>query len=1376
MTRRARYLSALPFVLFASSFAHAKDIKPFDAYYKAQAVDLSAPMAGAPKGTVASVDALRQTPRFFWAQRGVPLPASLAGASSERIASHHLAVHAGLWGLTSASLKTARPVLVHDIGRGGIIVVFRQKLDGVEVSRSDMKVLMTRTGELVAISGSLHPAAVFGAHKKLPDFGVSSASAIAHALEDAYGVKVDATKIADTKKKKAGYGLFGLKSPVKVGAGEVVFNRPARIKKVYYPMPGTLVPAYYVELQSGAPGAADSDALGYTIAADDGRVLMRHDLKAYDSYQYRVWAEDAGDKLYADGPLADYNPHPAGTPDLSISGFAAPTLVSMEGFNSAPGGGVDPWLPAGATETKGNNVDAYTDHTDCAPNAGAPCTTAISQANDGFTEGTDIRATTTAPGVFDRVYDVNAGPLVSQDQSMAAITQLFYTNNWLHDYWYDSGFNEAAGNAQDDNFGRGGVEGDHLRAEAQDKALGPPISRNNANMSTPADGESPRMQMFVWTGQNDLTLDIGAPISASYQTSYAAFGAQNFDLNAELVVGDDGVPVTTNACEALQGDVTGKIVLVDRGVCPFTVKAVNVQAAGAAGMLIINNTANPPLITASGTAANVTIPILTTTLANGDALKAALANGPITIHMKRVSGADRDGTIDNNIISHEWGHYLHHRLVDCGLHQCRSMSEGWADFVATHQSMRAGDNFASGTWATGQYATVSFTDEGYYGIRRLPYSSDFAKNPFTFKHAADENTLPNIPMGFGGAENSEVHNAGEVWAQMLFDAYTGLLMEGGHTFDESKRLMADYIVAGMIMTPVEPTFTEQRDAILAATAAASMADMTILAQGFAGRGAGTCAVSPPVDTDNNNGIVESYELKGRHAVLSAKLDDATKSCDLDGILDGNEAGKVAVDITNGGPVALTNTTVNVFASDPGVIFPTGNQITVADLAPFETKTVTLDIALDDAFSAIELIDLTVTAENGGSCIASADLKAAIRSNADDLVAAATTDTVDSDKSTWSLTGMESDKIWTRVQDDQGNFLWHGLDFSGKTDTSLESADIMVAASGDFVFSFEHRHSFEVGPAVAGGPDVYWDGGLVEITEDGGMTWTDVSQFATPGYGGALTDISENPLALREAYVGESAGYPAMIPVSLDFGTAFAGKTVRLRFRIGTDLAAGAPGWDIDNMSVQSAMNTPFSAVIADDGECNGVPVAVAGPDQSVMEGDNVQLDASGSSDPESDPLTFTWTQKGGPAATLSDAAAANPTFTAPDVDTPTILTFEVMVSDGKGAASDTVDVVVASKNAGTGGAGGTGGMAGEGGTGGGAGGEAGSGGSPTGGTGGSTTGGAGGGGTGGDGDDGGCNCAVAGDDSAPLQTSSLGALAALVGLLFRRRRGSRKAS
>ena len=52
------------------------------------------------------------------------------------------------------------------------------------------------------------------------------------------------------------------------------------------------------------------------------------------------------------------------------------------------------------------------------------------------------------------------------------------------------------------------------------------------------------------------------------------------------------------------------------------------------------------------------------------------------ISVSRAAGSQYDGTQDNTIIAHEWGHYWHHRLVQCGGQQCGGMSEGWGDFVA----------------------------------------------------------------------------------------------------------------------------------------------------------------------------------------------------------------------------------------------------------------------------------------------------------------------------------------------------------------------------------------------------------------------------------------------------------------------------------------------------------------------------------------------------------------------------------------------------------------------------------------------------------------------------------------------------------------------
>jgi hypothetical protein len=86
---------------------------------------------------------------------------------------------------------------------------------------------------------------------------------------------------------------------------------------------------------------------------------------------------------------------------------------------------------------------------------------------------------------------------------------------------------------------------------------------------------------------------------------------------------------------------------------------------------------------------------------------------------------------------------------------------------------------------------------------------------------------------------------------------------------------------------------------------------------------------------------------------------------------------------------------------------------------------------------------------------------------------------------------------------------------------------------------------------------------------------------------------------------------------------------------------------------------------------NHQPVANAGPDQTRNAETTVQLDGTASTDPDNDPLTFTWSQLSGPTVTLSNVHSATPTFVGPHVAIATTLTFQLLVEDGFGGTAST---------------------------------------------------------------------------------------------------------
>jgi extracellular elastinolytic metalloproteinase len=381
-----------------------------------------------------------RVPKMFFSSSG-PLSVSQSGTHDE-IARQFLTENSDVFGLNRAEVRRLKLGNQDSDPTSNITFLnYEQTISRITVFHGHVQVAVGAGGEVLSVNeGYLLPGA-----SVRPRAGLPEEDAISKAFE---------------------YSGRQMAGSLNVSRG-----RDGRGEDAVYQNP---LGSEYAEVVSGLR----------VIEVNEQPVLAWHsyiDIGSNEWYEICVDA-NTGELLYR---YNLYNDVAQGTVFRQNPGAGARTLESFVGdtiINTSAG-----WMGT-STVTTGNNVEAYLD-TDANNTPDANNTTGLS---NGHASAADQN--------FTFPFSTGVDP---RTQRPAVVTNLFYFCNIMHDFVYNLGFTESAGNFQTNNFGRGGVGNDSVRAEAQDGS-----GTNNANFGTPPDGQRPRMQQFLFTqGTTSLSDD-----------------------------------------------------------------------------------------------------------------------------------------------------------------------------------------------------------------------------------------------------------------------------------------------------------------------------------------------------------------------------------------------------------------------------------------------------------------------------------------------------------------------------------------------------------------------------------------------------------------------------------------------------------------------------------------------------------------------------------------------------------------------------------------------------------------------------------------------------------------------------------------------------
>lgn len=406
-----------------------------------------------------SYDPVFNTPRFIRSTSN-PLQKALDGEARDvrQALSRFMNDYRGIMLVEPQELANTQ-VIRHAVSpvSGAEHIRYHQQIGGVDVFGAELRATVSQRGDLMSVSSLLLDSRrVQNFQPQTPT--VSAVLAVIRAADDLGHTFTELPVVAHVNDAAPNQTHTFMRT------AELWYTTTA--SKIYFPVSPTEVRIAW-EVTLPQPGTFQ--VYRYIIDGVNADVLFR-ELRTLEAgtqpVSYRVYTSDSPAPLT---PFPTNAPRTTQAPPVNRS---LQTLIALDDDASPLG-----WITDGDNGLAGNNVEAIVDRD-------------FDLNDDLVTEGSPNR-------VFDFTLSLSDAP---KDYARASVTNLFYWCNICHDRMYQLGFDEASGNFQDDNFGRGGFGGDRLLALAQAGAdVG---AANNAFFVPSPDGSDSMIAMFTWSGPN----------------------------------------------------------------------------------------------------------------------------------------------------------------------------------------------------------------------------------------------------------------------------------------------------------------------------------------------------------------------------------------------------------------------------------------------------------------------------------------------------------------------------------------------------------------------------------------------------------------------------------------------------------------------------------------------------------------------------------------------------------------------------------------------------------------------------------------------------------------------------------------------------------